>query len=111
MRLSHKKKIAHKKGTYRPCLALKILRARGNKWHKRHAKKLAKQFKNTIEKQISIEINCPGGQVDHGGMVDRAFGAAAKAFRRLASVAARPFKAWLPPCQGVTGHNKTINQV
>lgn len=110
MRLSHKKKIAHKKGTYRPCLALKILRSRGDKWHKRHAKKIAKQFKNTHAKQISIEINSPGGQVDHGGMVARALGEVANAFRHMASVASRPFKGWSVPGQGVTGHNKTINQ-
>lgn len=107
MRLSHKKKIAHKKGTYHPRLTYSLLRACSAKWQKR----LARKRSRNKAKVIPVEINSSGGQVDHGGMVDRAFTSAANALRRLVSIAARSFKGWSLPGQGVTGHNKTINQV
>lgn len=97
MRLSHKRKIAHKKGVYHPRLTYSLLRTSSAKWQKRLAKQLAKS-----KGPVIIEVNSPGGEV--GG-----FGRAVNAFKRLAEVAARPFRAW-SSVLGVTSHNKTLNQ-
>ncbi|MCG9780443.1 hypothetical protein [Photobacterium damselae] len=107
MRLSHKKKIAHKKGTYHPRLTYSLSRVCSSKWQKRLARKLALNK----AKGITVEINSSDGSGDYGDMVGRAFTSMANAFRRLANVAVRPFKGWSLSGQGVTGHNKTINQV
>lgn len=94
MRLSHKRKVAHKKGVYHPRLTCSLLRIR---WQKRLYKQLAKS-----KGSVLIEVNSPGGEVS-------GFSRTVNAFKRLADVATRPFRAW-SSVFSVTDDNKTPNQ-
>ncbi|MAD77605.1 MAG: hypothetical protein CML20_23025 [Rheinheimera sp.] len=66
MRLSHKRKVAHKKGLYRlPCTMVRQI-------EEKIATKLSEAHQS-----VTLEINVPGGEV---GVIDRAV----NAFKRLA---------------------------
>lgn len=94
MRLSHKRKIAHKKGVYHSRLTYSLLRTSSAKWQKRLARQLEKS-----KGPVMIEINSIGGEV--GG-----FDKVVKAFKQLAEIAVHPFKSW-SPFAGVTNHGNT----
>jgi len=94
MRLSHKRKIAHKKGVYHPRLTYSLLRVSSAKWQSRLAKQL-KQSKGPI----MIEVNSPGGEV---GTMSK-FANAAKQWAEAAILHLRT----LPLFSGVMRHGNT----
>lgn len=52
MRLSHRRKLAHKKGTYCPRLTYSLLRHGSSKWHKA----FNREFERTMKRRLAMNI-------------------------------------------------------